>query len=153
MTDRMIFLSTDHPYMRFPGADISRAVKTICKEEGKKFPALAVICTNDRFMRKINKEFLSHDSSTDVVAFPLDKDGGVEAEIYINLDAARNQAKTYHVPYTQEARRLLIHGALHFIGYDDKTQRKKNTMRKREEYYLALLERKARMKYSCKNGL
>jgi rRNA maturation RNase YbeY len=144
MTDRMIFLSTDHPYMRFPGADISRAVKTICKEEGKKFPALAVICTNDRFMRKINKEFLSHDSSTDVVAFPLDKDGGVEAEIYINLDAARNQAKKYNVTYTQEARRLLIHGVLHLIGYSDKTRRDKKKMSTREEFYLALMNRKAR---------
>ena len=144
MTDRMIFLSTDHPYLRFPGAEISRAVHTICKEEGKEFPALAVICTNNRFLRKINKEFLSHDSSTDVVAFPLGNDGGVEAEIYINLDAARNQAKKYNVTYTQEARRLLIHGVLHLIGYSDKTRRDKNKMSAREEFYLALMNRKAR---------
>ena len=153
MTKRMILLSTNHPHLRFPGKEIFRALKLVYKNEGRDIPALAVICTHNRFIRRINKNFLAHDTVTDVIAFPPDEDGEGEAEIYINLDAARNQAKIYNVPYTQEARRLLIHGALHFIGYDDKTQRKKNTMRNREEYYLALLERKARMKYSCKNGL
>jgi rRNA maturation RNase YbeY len=153
MTKRMILLSTNHPYMRFPGKEISRALHFIFKEENKEFPALAVICTNNRFIRKINKEFLAHDYSTDVVAFPLGKDGDVEAEIYINLDAAKNQAKKYNVAYTQEVRRLLIHGALHLIGYSDKTQREKNKMSIREEFYLAMMNRKAGKSYPCKNEL
>jgi probable rRNA maturation factor len=143
MTARMILLSTNHPHLRFPSKEVLRALKIVHKEEGKEIPALAIICTHNRFIRKINKEFLAHDYITDVIAFPLGKDGGVEAEIYINLDAARNQAKKYNVTYTQEARRLLIHGALHILGYDDKTQRKKNMMNAREEFYLALMSRKA----------
>jgi rRNA maturation RNase YbeY len=145
MTKRMILLSTNHPHLRFPGKEIFRALKIVYKEEGREIPALAVICTHNRFIRKINKNFLAHDTATDVMAFPPGDDDDGEAEIYINLDAARNQAKKYNVPYTQETRRLLIHGALHLFGYDDKTQSKKNTMRKREEYYLALMMRKARM--------
>jgi probable rRNA maturation factor len=145
MTKRMILLSTNHPHLRFPSKEIFRAVKNVYKEEGKKNPSLAVICTHNRFIRKINREFLAHDYITDVVAFPLGNDGGVEAEIYINLDAARNQAKKYNVTYTQEVRRLLIHGALHLIGYDDKTQSEKNKMNAREDYYLALMSYKARL--------
>ena len=116
MTPRMILLSTNHPYLRFPSKEVYRVLKIVYKEEGKEIPALAVICTHNQFIRKINREFLAHDYNTDVIAFPLNKDGGVEAEIYINLDAARNQAKEYNVTYTQEVRRLLIHGALHLIG-------------------------------------
>ena len=139
MTTRMILLSTNHPHLRFPGKEVLRALKIVHKEEGKEIPALAIICTHNRFIRKINREFLAHDYITDVIAFPLGKDGGVEAEIYINLDAARNQAKKFNVTYTQETRRLLIHGALHLLGYDDKTQHKKNKMKAREEFYLALM--------------
>jgi rRNA maturation RNase YbeY len=141
----MILISTNHPHLRFPSKEIFRALKIVYKKERKEISTLAVICTYDRFIRNINREFLAHDYITDVVAFPLDEDCGVEAEIYINLDAARNQAKKYNVTYTQEARRLLIHGALHLIGYNDKTQYEKNKMNAREEFYLALMNRKARL--------
>jgi len=144
MTTRMILLSTNHSHLRFPSREVLRVLKIIYKEEAKEIPALAVICTHNRFIREINKEFLAHDYITDVVAFPPDEDDSSEAEIYINLDAARNQAKKYNVTYTQETRRLLIHGALHLLGYNDKTQRGKNKMTMREEFYLALMSRKAR---------
>ncbi len=143
MTTRMILLSTNHPHLRFPSKEVLRTLNIVYKEEGKKISALAVICTSSSFIRKINREFLAHDYITDVIVFPLGKDGGVEAEIYINLDAARNQAKRYNVTYTQEVQRLLIHGALHLLGYDDKTKRKQNMMNAREEFYLTLINRKA----------
>jgi probable rRNA maturation factor len=145
MTGRMILLSTNHPHLRFPSKEVLRALKIVYEKEGKEIRALGVICTDNRFIRKINREFLAHDNSTDVLAFPLGSEGGVDAEIYINLDAARNQAKKYNVTYTQEARRLLIHGALHLLGYDDKTQRGKNKMTAREEVYLGLMDRKTRI--------
>jgi rRNA maturation RNase YbeY len=140
MTKRMILLSTNHPHLRFSSKEIFRAIKNVYAGEGKKIPALAVICTNNRFIRTINKEFLAHDYVTDVIAFPLGNDGGVEAEIYVNLDAARNQAKKYRVTFTQEARRLVIHGVLHVLGYNDKTQRGKKKMTAREDLYVAAME-------------
>jgi probable rRNA maturation factor len=145
MTTRMILLSTNHPHLRLPSKEVFRVLKIVYKGEGKEIPALAVICTHNRYIRTINREFLAHDYITDVVAFPLGKDGGVEAEIYINLDAARNQAKKYSVTYTQEARRLLIHGALHLLGYNDKTQRENRKMNAHEEFYLASMSQKARL--------
>jgi probable rRNA maturation factor len=145
MTTRMILLSTNHPHLRFPSKEVFRALTIVYKEEGKKIPALGVICTHNSFIRTINRKFLAHDYSTDVIAFPLDDVGDGEAEIYINLDAARTQAKKYNVTYTQEVQRLLIHGALHLLGYGDKTHREKNKMNTREEFFLALINRKARM--------
>jgi probable rRNA maturation factor len=139
MTKGMILLSTNHPYLRFSSKEIFRAIKNVYAGERKKIPALAVICTTNRFIRNINREFLAHDYVTDVIAFPLGNDGGVEAEIYVNLDAARNQARKYRVSYTEEARRLLIHGALHLCGYDDSTQRRKKNMTAREDRYMAVL--------------
>ncbi len=145
MTGRMIFFSTNHRYLRFPGKEILRTLKNVYKEEGRKIPGIAVICTNNRYIRKINKKYLMHDYITDVIAFSLGEDGDIEAEIYINLDAARNQAKRYNVTYTQEVMRLLIHGALHLLGYDDKNQRDKKNMNSREDYLLELMNRKAKL--------
>ena len=135
----MILLSTNHPHLRFPGGDVIRTLNLIYKEEGKELSSLAIVFTHDRFIKKINREFLRHDYSTDVIAFPLGEEGGVEGEIYINLDAAKRQAREYNVTYTMEAERLLIHGVLHLLGYTDTTARKKENMSKREDMYLEIM--------------
>ncbi len=85
----------------------------------------------------MNREFLNHNTATDVMAFPLEEKGDVESEIYINLDAARKQAERFEVTFANEVRRLLIHGALHLLGYTDDTPRTKKRMTKQEDLYLA----------------
>lgn len=144
MTQRMILISTNHPHLRFSSGDVLRALHLVYQGEGKELPSLAIVFTHSRSIRKMNREFLKHDYVTDVIAFPLGEDGGVEGEIYINLDAARKQAREYGVAYTQESRRLLIHGALHLLGYDDTTIRRKKKMSEREDMYLELMKRKKR---------
>jgi len=140
----MILIFTNHPYLRFSSPNILRALHLVQRGEGKNLPALAVICTTNKYIRKINREFLAHDYVTDVITFPLGDDGGVEAEIYINLDAARLQARLYGVTYTEEVTRLIIHAALHVFGYSDNTIHKKKIMKAREETYLALMRQKKR---------
>jgi rRNA maturation RNase YbeY len=140
----MILISTNHPHLRFSSGDVLRALYLVYRGEGKELPSLAIVFTHNRSIRKLNREFLKHDYVTDVIAFPMGEDGGVEGEIYINLDAARKQAHEYGVTYTQESRRLLIHGALHLLGYDDTTLRRKKKMSEREDMYLELMKRKKR---------
>jgi rRNA maturation RNase YbeY len=138
----MILISTNHPHLRFSSRDVLRSLYLVYQGEGKELPSLAIVFTHSRSMRKMNREFLKHDFVTDVIAFPLGEDGGVEGEIYINLDAARKQAHEYGVTYTQESRRLLIHGALHLLGYDDTTLRRKKKMSEREDMYLELMKKR-----------
>jgi len=140
----MILISTNHPHLRFSSGEVLRALYIVFRGEGKELPSLEIVFTCNRSIRKMNREFLKHDYATDVIAFPLGKDGGVEGEIYINLDAAKKQAREYDVTYTQESRRLLIHGALHLLGYDDTTLRRKKKMSEREDMYLELMKRKKR---------
>jgi probable rRNA maturation factor len=145
MTQRMILISTNHPYLRFPRKDVLRLLRVVSAGEKKRLPGLAIVCTHSRFIRTINKEFLKHDYVTDVIAFSLGKDGGVEAEIYLNMDAARNQALEYGVTYMQELRRLLIHGMLHVFGYGDANMKDRKKMVSLENKYLNLISRKARL--------
>lgn len=90
-------------------------------------------------MKSINKEYLSHDRVTDVIAFPFQDGVGVDGEVYVNLDQARRQAKEYGVQFGNEVRRLLVHGALHLAGYRDSSKRLKEEMRRREDFYLVRL--------------
>lgn len=97
-----------------------------------------------RKIRGINKLFLQHDYVTDVLAFPLQDGLGFDGELYVNLDRARSQAKQYGVGFTEETRRLLIHGTLHLAGYSDGTGREKARMVEREEHYLRKRLRRAK---------
>jgi rRNA maturation RNase YbeY len=138
----MIDIYTNHPNLRFSYKETLRTLQHVYAGERKPLPALAVVFTHNRFIKTINKKFLNHDYSTDVIAFPLGSDVGVEAELYINLDAARRQASEYGATFTQETKRLLIHGALHLLGYNDTTENKRTKMHVREDQYLAKLEKK-----------
>ena len=139
MTPSRILISTNHPFLRFPSTEVYRTVQLIYRNEKKRLSSLAIVFTHNKYIKNINKKFLSHGYVTDVIAFPLGRDGGVEAEIYINLDAARTQAHEYRITYSKETTRLLIHGILHILGYDDRNKRLKEKMLKREEHYLEFL--------------
>ncbi len=96
---------------------------------------------NNRFMRRINRKFLRHNESTDVIAFPLQDGIGLDGELYVNLDRAKDQARGAGVSYREEVLRLLIHGTLHLLGYRDTTKALKMKMTRKEDMFLAQLNR------------
>ncbi len=130
---------TNHPVLRFPRRETERIVRGVLEGEGKPHRPVSVVFTTYRRIRAINRTFLGHDRSTDVIVFPLSGDGDMADEVYISLDAARGQARTYGVRFRDEARRLLIHGCLHLAGYRDDTHRRKERMHAREDVYLVQL--------------
>lgn len=90
-------------------------------------------------IRKINRDFLNHDYFTDIITFPYEKDRDkIDGEIFISLDTVKENSDFYDVSYTQELKRVIIHGALHLLGYNDKTKKEKEAIRKKENFYLGL---------------
>jgi len=112
-------------------------VRKVLRGEKISRAALSVIFVRDKVMRTLNGTFLGHWYVTDVLSFPLSEDRrSLDGEVYVNLDQAERQARTYRVTRLKERSRLIIHGILHLTGYDDSTPVKRNRMRKREDYYL-----------------
>ena len=142
----MIFVTNSHPSLRFPKKETLRTLECVQKQEGVRNLEVSVVFVGNRYIRGVNKKFLRHDYTTDVISFPLGEGGssGVEGELYINLDRAKSQAKTYGVTFAEETRRLLIHGTLHLLGYRDATPRTKGAMTRREDEILARLSRTRR---------
>ena len=138
----MTLVSHQHRFLRFSHKETFKAVEVVLKSELKRKYLVSVVFTDDRLMKRINQEYLSHNDVTDVIAFQLQDGQGPDAEVYVNLDQARRQAKMYGVSFGDEVRRLLIHGTLHLAGYRDSTKRMKERMRRREDLYLLRLRRK-----------
>lgn len=135
----MIDVHNHHPRKRFPKKETQQVVEYVIRTESQKTPSCSVVFVDSRFMRTVNRRFLGHDYVTDVISFSLQDGIGVDAELYVNLDRARSQAKEFRISFSEEVRRLLIHGTLHLLGYTDNTKKNCERMRRREDYYLARL--------------
>jgi rRNA maturation RNase YbeY len=98
---------------------------------------LGIIFVDNSQIQELNKKFLNHDYPTDVIAFPIEDDKNyLEAEIYINVERAKDQAMNYKVTQREEIWRLMIHGVLHLLGYDDQLTEQKQIMIQKENIYL-----------------
>ena len=100
--------------------------------------SLAII--DDEKMHALNRQFLNHDYPTDVLSFPLERDAEAATlvgEIIVSADTAHEVAVEYDWPYEHELLLYVIHGALHLVGFDDKSEEKVIEMRKAEEEILA----------------
>jgi probable rRNA maturation factor len=128
-----------HPQYQIPRKETLRAIRSVLRGEGSQYRMLNVVFINDRTSRRLNREYLSHDYATDVLAFRFDDGSLLEGEVYVNLDRARVQAREYSVSFRDEITRLVIHGFLHLLGYRDTTRRSRVKMiKKQEEYHLRL---------------
>ncbi len=98
-----------------------------------------IFCSDD-FILEINKNYLQHDYFTDIITFDLSAEGsaGIDAEIYISVDTVKDNAARFETTFTRELHRVMFHGLLHLIGYDDKTPSHQLEMTEKEDFYLQL---------------
>ena len=117
---------------------IQLLVKNIFSEKKIKDAELSYIFCNDNFLSKLKKKFFKKNHFTDVIAFRLNsyEEKRIEGEIYISLPRAKENAKIYEEPYEKEVARLIIHGCLHLLGYQDETKNQKQIMTNLENVFL-----------------
>jgi probable rRNA maturation factor len=124
----------------------SRKAQEIIREiigKEKKSPGnISFVITNDERLREINVEFLEHDYYTDVITFNYNEEETINGEVYISLDRVRENSINYNVSLEAELLRVIIHGVLHLIGYDDKSEEEKVEMRRKEDFWLDSLKSK-----------
>lgn len=133
-----IKIFNDHPKYKIRHAETIDFARHVLRSESSLSAEINIIFTTDKEMKELNLKFLHHKYTTDVISFPLSYDGKkTEGEVYINVDQARRQAKGFGVSINEENARLVIHGVLHLIGYDDKNKRGRECMTRKENLYLA----------------
>ncbi len=112
----------------------------VAEQHGKRVGELYYYFCSDEKLLEINRERLGHDFYTDIVTFPLtDCVAVLSSEFCISVDRIKENAETFGRSFESELHRVIIHGVLHLIGYDDQTEEEKREMRSLEEEALALL--------------
>lgn len=123
-------------------------IKTIGNHYQTTIVDLSYIFVSDEELFKTNLQFLNHDTYTDIITFDLsDDEDSIFGEIYISIDRVLDNAKRFEVSILDELLRVISHGLLHLIGYDDKTKAKKTIMTEQENiciqlYHSIIIEKK-----------
>jgi rRNA maturation RNase YbeY len=116
----------------------NRWLKEVVEREGKKLGVVNYVFCSDEFLVKVNMEFLKRDYFTDVISFDYTEGDVISGDVMISLDRVAENASNVGVPYLDELKRIMVHGMLHLIGYDDGTPESKVEMSRMEDVYLAL---------------
>ena len=95
-----------------------------------------VIFCSDPYILKINLQYLSHDYYTDIITFDYSEKPVVSGDLFISIDSVRENSVYYGTDFHEELHRVIVHGLLHLIGYDDHTEEDTKMMRSKENYYL-----------------
>ena len=90
-----------------------------------------VFCTDD-YLYSLNEKYLGHKTYTDIITFDYSEDNTVSGEIYISVDRVKDNAMRYDVDFDTELQRVMAHGLLHLMGFNDKTDKEKELMRDKE---------------------
>ncbi len=107
------------------------------KKEGYSIETLTYVFCSDKYLLKMNKDFLSHNYYTDIISFDLSENpGNLIGEVYISVDRVKDNAKTLGTSLKEELHRVIFHGALHFCGYKDKKPSDAKKMRQMEDLWL-----------------
>jgi probable rRNA maturation factor len=138
---KKINIQNIHPSLKVKRKPIQVLVETILTLERAAL-GVDVILVDDKFMRRLNRQFTGRKGTTDVLAFPMRGDDAIPAEhgslgdIYVSLDQAKRQAARYGVRFEEEVALLVTHGLLHLLGYDHQDKDQEIVMREKEQVYL-----------------
>ena len=110
----------------------SRWLISVANEEGFLIDTLVFLFVDDKEILEMNKKFLKHDYYTDVITFGDIKDKKISGDIAISIERVLDNSKTYGVEFEDELKRVMVHGLLHIMGYNDKASDDKSVMSQKE---------------------
>lgn len=108
-------------------------LKELISSEGKTEGDLSFIFCDDAYLLDINQKYLNHDTYTDIITFDYCEGDIISSDVFISVERVEENSKIFDVCFVKELTRVMAHGVLHLIGYNDKTDEQSVEMRKKEE--------------------
>ena len=118
----------------------NRWLRLVAESEIRRMGDVSIIFCSDPYILDINLKYLQHDYFTDIITFDYCEGDKISGDLFISVDSVRENAVQDGTEFEDELNRVMVHGILHLIGYDDHTKADQKTMREKENYYLSLRE-------------
>ena len=137
----MITVKLEYDDVEKPDID-ENWVRSVCEnilmDSNQDEASITFIFSNDDKLRKLKKEYFGEDVFTDTISFNLEEESDpIEGEVYISLERVSENAHTFQQDFITEYKRVIIHGCLHLLGYNDELPEDKTIMTELEEKYLS----------------
>lgn len=116
---------------------ISNWLAQTAENENKLIGNINYIFCDDQYLLKKNKDYLKHDTLTDIITFDYSKEDTLSGDIFISVERVKENAVIFAQPFQEELKRVMVHGLLHLLAYKDKTEDEAKIMRKKENFYLS----------------
>ena len=117
--------------------EVSRWISTIIANEKREEGEINYIFCDDQYLHKLNVEFLNHNTLTDIISFDNSLGNQINGDIFISIERVKENAITYNTVFEDELHRVIIHGILHYCGFNDKIKKDAELMRKKEDEALS----------------
>jgi rRNA maturation RNase YbeY len=116
----------------------NRWLKMVAGSEMRRLGAINIIFCSDNYILDVNMKYLQHDYFTDIITFDYCEKDILSGDLFISIDSVRENAQFYGTEFADELNRVMVHGLLHLIGYDDHSEADIAVMRQKENYYLEM---------------
>jgi rRNA maturation RNase YbeY len=113
-------------------------LRMVAGSEVRRVGDISIIFCSDNYILDVNMRYLQHDYFTDIITFDYCEGDRLSGDLFISIDSVRENALYYGAEFEDELNRVMVHGLLHLIGYDDHTEEEQKVMRAKEDYYLSL---------------
>ena len=113
-------------------------LKMVAESEIRRIGDINIIFCSDNYILDVNMKYLQHDYFTDIITFDYCEKNRLNGDLFISVDSVRENALFYGTEFSDELNRVIVHGILHLVGYDDHSEEDIAVMRSKEDYYLGL---------------
>lgn len=112
---------------------LSNWLSQVILSENKKEGDINYIFCDDEYLLNLNKQYLDHDTLTDIISFDYSVGNELHGDIFISVERVRENAQDFNVTFEDELKRVLVHGVLHYCGFKDKSKEDEQLMRQKED--------------------
>jgi len=135
--NKIDFFFEDTEPLKLKKTHIKKFVKHLIDNEIKKTGDISVIFCSDKYLLDMNKKYLNHNYYTDIITFNYVEGDTISGDLFISIERVKENALKFHSVWKIELYRVIFHGVLHLVGYNDKTPDESKIIREKEDMYLS----------------
>jgi len=126
----------DTQTLKLKKSPVKKYINLLINRELKNVGEISLVLCSDKYLLEINIEYLKHNYYTDIITFNYVEGNLISGDLFISVDRVKENSIVFNTGLIKELYRVIFHGILHLIGYNDKTEEEKKIMKAKEDLYL-----------------